>query len=165
NLTRLLHAWEPLYRAEEVPPLVIIGKRGWLTGEFDAALEASPAREGVLFTGYVADGDLPALYGGATAFVFPSLYEGFGLPPLEAMACGTPVACSNTSSLPEVTGSAALSFDPLDVAAIRETLRRISGDVDLQAELRQRGLRRAKQFSWERAARETYSIYGSLLDR
>jgi glycosyltransferase involved in cell wall biosynthesis len=101
NLLRLLHAWEPLYLAGEAPSLVIVGKRGWLAEDFYAALEVSPAREGVRFTGYVADEDLPALYSGASLFAFPSLYEGFGLPPLEAMACGAPVLCSNTSSLPK----------------------------------------------------------------
>ena len=108
NLLRLLNVWEKLYKAAEVPPLVIVGSRGWLSEDFFSALANSPARNGALLTGYVRDEDLPALYAAATAFVFPSLYEGFGLPPLEAMACGTPVICSNTSSLPEVVGDAAL---------------------------------------------------------
>ncbi len=162
NLTRLLHAWEPLYLAKEAPPLAIAGKRGWLAEDFYAALEASPAREGVLFTGFVADDDLPALYSGAMAFVFPSLYEGFGLPPLEALACGAPVLCSNTSSLPEVVGDAALTMDPTSVEAIREGLRRLSGDTLLRAELREKGLRRAAAFSWERAAQETLALYRNL---
>lgn len=163
NLTRLLHAWEPLYLAGAAPPLVLVGKRGWLEGDFFAALEASPARAGVLRTGYILDEDLPALYAGATAFVFPSLYEGFGLPPLEAMACGTPVICANTSSLPEVVGDAALGFDPRDVEAIREAVRQVAQDAPLRDELRARGLRRAAQFSWEQAARETYALYQKLL--
>ena len=162
NLTRLLHAWEPLYLAKKAPPLAIAGKRGWLAEDFYAALEASPAREGVLFTGFVADDDLPALYSGATAFVFPSLYEGFGLPPLEAMACGAPVLCGNTSSLPEVVGDAALTVDPTSVEAIREGLRCLSHDVLLRAELREKGLRRAAAFSWERAAQETLALYRNL---
>ncbi len=163
NLTRLLRAWEPLYLAGEAPPLVIVGKRGWLAEDFYAALEASPAREGVLFTGYVADGDLPALYSGATIFVFPSLYEGFGLPPLEALACGAPVLCSNTASLPEVVGDAALTFDPTGDEAIRESLHRLLCDSDLRTELRAQGLRRAAEFSWERAAQETLTLYRALL--
>ena len=163
NLTRLLHAWEPLYRAGEAPPLVIVGRRGWLSGDFYAALEASPARDAVIFTGYVADADLPALYAAATAFVFPSLYEGFGLPPLEALAVGTPVSCSNTSSLPEVVGDAALTFDPTTEEDIANALRRITGDAELRADLRERGLQRAAQFSWERAARETLAVYRSIL--
>jgi glycosyltransferase involved in cell wall biosynthesis len=162
NLTRLLHAWGPLYRAGEAPPLVIVGKRGWLLGDFDAALAQSPAHEGVHLLGYVRDGDLAALYTGAMAFVFPSLFEGFGLPPLEAMACGTPVACADASSLPEVVGDAALRFDPTDEDAIAAALRRLVNDPDLRQDLRARGLRQAARFSWDRAARETLAIYDSL---
>ena len=159
NLTRLLHAWEPLYAAGEAPPLVIGGKRGWLADDFFAALAASTAREAIILTGYVDDADLPALYAAAEAFVFPSLYEGFGLPPLEAMACGAPVACGNASSLPEVVGDAALTFDPHETAAIRAALRRLSTDAELRADLRARGLARAAEFSWQRAARETLEVY------
>ncbi len=159
NLTRLLHAWEPLYTAGEAPPLVIGGKRGWLADDFFAALAESTAREAVILTGYVDDADLPTFYTAAEAFVFPSLYEGFGLPPLEAMACGAPVACANASSLPEVVGDAALTFDPRDTEAIRAALRRLSNEADLRAELRARGLVRAAEFSWQRAARETLYIY------
>ncbi len=163
NLPRLLHAWEPLYEAGTAPPLVIAGRRGWLADDFYAALERSPCREAVFFTGYVQDDDLPALYGGATAFLFPSLYEGFGLPPLEAMACGAPVICSNTSSLPEVVGEAALTVGPTETDALRAALHRLLSQPELQAELRARGLQRAAQFSWERAARETLAVYRSLL--
>ncbi len=163
NLTRLLRAWEPLFLAREAPPLVIVGKRGWLAEDFYTALEASPAREGVRFTGYVTDADLPALYSGARIFAFPSIYEGFGLPPLEAMACGAPVLCANTSSLPEVTGDAALTVDPGSTDAIREELQRLLSNADLRAELRERGIKRAAAFSWERAAAETYALYKQLL--
>ena len=163
NLPRLLHAWEPLYKAGIAPPLVIVGRRGWLADDFYAALERSSCREAVLFTGYVRDADLPALYAGARAFVFPSLYEGFGLPPLEAMACGTPVICSASSSLPEVVGEAALTFDAEDTAALRAALHRLLSHPDLRVELRARGLRRAQQFSWERAATETLALYRRLL--
>lgn len=164
NLTRLLHAWEPLYLAGEAPRWVIVGKRGWLADDFYTALEASPARKGVIFTGYVLDSDLPLLYAGAAAFVFPSLYEGFGLPPLEALACGAPVLCSNTSSLPEVVGDAALTVTPTDVDALREGLRRLLQDAELRAELREKGLQRAAAFSWERAAAETLQLYRRLTD-
>jgi glycosyltransferase involved in cell wall biosynthesis len=163
NLTRLLRVWEPLYQAKEVPPLVIVGKRGWLSGDFFTRLENSPARDGVLLTGYIQDCDLPTIYGGATALVFPSLCEGFGLPPLEAMACGAPVVCSNTSSLPEVVGEAALTFDPTDDAAIEQALRRIVKDKELQAELHELGVQRAAGFSWGRAAQETVGVYRKLL--
>ncbi len=159
NLTRLLYVWEHLYAAHEAPPLVIVGKPGWLASDFFAALENCTFHDYVLLTGYVDDEDLPAIYAGATAFVFPSLYEGFGFPPLEAMACGTPVACSNTSSLPEVVGDAALTFSPNNVNAMTEALRRILNDEALQAELRARGLQQATRFSWAQTAQETLELY------
>ena len=162
NLLRLLRAWEPLYLAGEAPPLVIVGKRGWLSEPFFEAVERSPAREGLILTGYVLDDDLPALIAAATAFVFPSLYEGFGLPPLEAMACGTPVLCSDRSSLPEVVGDAALLFDPTDEEAIRAAMRRIWADEALREALRRRGMARAKRFSWRRTAEETLRLYRRL---
>ena len=163
NLTRLLKVWEPLYQAREVPALVITGQRGWLSADFSAALENSPARTGVILTGYVQDGDLPALYSGAMAMVFPSLYEGFGLPPLEAMACGTPVLCSNASSLPEVVENAALTFDPTDEEAMAQALQQIARDTALRAMLKERGLCQAARFSWERAAQETMCVYEKVL--
>ena len=162
NLTRLLRVWARLYQAGEVPPLVIAGKRGWLSDDFFQALEACPARQAVRLTGYVADEDLPALYTAAEFFVFPSVYEGFGLPPLEAMACGTPVVCSNVSSLPEVVGKAALTCDPYDEAALAEALRLLHRDRELRAHLREKGLARAARFSWQRAARETWDVYQRL---
>jgi glycosyltransferase involved in cell wall biosynthesis len=159
NLPRLLEAWAPLYADQAAPRLVIAGKAGWLNDDFMAALERSPQRAGVVLSGYVPDTDLPALVGGAESFVFPSLYEGFGLPPLEAMACGVPVACSNSSSLPEVVGQAALLFDPLNIAAMRAAIERLSADADLRAELSRQGLERARQFSWASTARQTLGVY------
>lgn len=159
NLTRLLYVWEKLYAAHEAPPLVIVGKQGWLAGDFFVALENCAHPEHVLLTGYVDDEDLPAIYAGATAFVFPSLYEGFGIPPLEAMACGTPVACSNTSSLPEVVGEAALTFSPNNVNAMTEALRQILNDEALQSELRARGFQQAAKYSWAQTAQETLALY------
>ena len=163
NLDRLLAAWAPLYQSGDCPALVIVGRRGWLSDGFFAALEACPARAGVLLTGYVPDADLPAIYSAATAFVFPSLYEGFGLPPLEAMACGTPVICSNVSSMPEVVGDAALLIDPDDVPSLQHALRRIIGESDLACELRAAGVSRAAAFSWRRVADETIAVYQHLL--
>ena len=163
NLERLLAAWTPLRRSGECPPLVIVGKRGWLSGSFYAALEASPVREDIILTGYVLDADLPAIYSAATAFVWPSLYEGFGLPPLEAMACGTPVVCADASSMPEVVGDAALLFDPLDSDAVKAAMRQIAADGDLRDALRQRGLAQAAKFSWSHAAEETLEVYSYLL--
>jgi glycosyltransferase involved in cell wall biosynthesis len=162
NLERLLAAWEPLYLAREAPPLVIVGRRGWLNEGFFAALERSPARDGVIFPGWMQDGDLPAVYAAAQLFIFPSIYEGFGLPVLEAMACGAPVVCSNATSIPEVAGDAALLFDPFEPDAIRETMRTALADDALRESLRQRGYRRAAKFSWERAADETLALYRGL---
>lgn len=162
NLERLLRAWTPLYQSGECPPLVIVGKRGWLAESFFAALETCPAREGVKLTGYIADEDLPAVYSAATAFVFPSLYEGFGLPPLEAMACGTPVVCSNVSSMPEVVGDAALLVDPEDELDIQAALRKIMNEPDVAHELRDRGTERAALFAWSRVAEETQAVYDRL---
>ncbi len=163
NLERLLEAWTPLRRSGECPPLVIVGKRGWLADSFYAALEDSPVREDIILTGYVQDVDLPVIYSAATAFIWPSLYEGFGLPPLEAMACGTPVVCADASSMPEVVGDAALLFDPLDCEAMKAAMRQIVSAADLRVELRKRGLVRSSKFSWSRAAAETLAVYTQLL--
>jgi alpha-1,3-rhamnosyl/mannosyltransferase len=107
----------------------------------------------------VAEEDMPALYSGAELFVFPSLYEGFGLPPLEAMACGAPVLCSSSSSLPEVVGNAALTVNPYDVTALAEGLRQLLSQAALRVHLREAGLQRAREFSWERTARATLAVY------
>lgn len=163
NLARLLRAFE-VVRAEGLTDgLVLVGNRGWLYEGFFKELEQSPARRAVMLPGYVPDEDLPAVYAGAQVLAFPSLYEGFGLPLLEAMACGTPVACSGTSSLPEVGGEAARYFDPASEASITETLRRLLGDDSSLRELEERGLARAARFSWERVAAETESLYLKVL--
>jgi glycosyltransferase involved in cell wall biosynthesis len=163
NLTRLLDAFEVVHAEGLADGLVIVGKRGWLYDDFFARLERSSVRDVVLFPGYVPDEDLSAIYTGAQAFVLPSLYEGFGLPVLEAMACGAPVACSNTSSLPEIAGDVALFFDPHDVSAIVNILRRLLSDADLRKFLRQRGLEQAAMFSWNRVAAETRVVYDAAL--
>ena len=163
NLARLLAAFEQIHTQGLSDALVIVGRRGWLYDDFFARLERSPARQAVLFPGYVPDEDLPLLYAGAQALVFPSLYEGFGLPMLEAMACGTPVVAANTASLPEIGGDAALYFAPTDVDQITHVLARLLGDPGLQNDLRTRGLTRAAQFSWQRAAVETAAIYQNVI--
>ena len=117
----------------------------------------------VHFTGYVEEEDLPAVYNGADLFVFPSLYEGFGLPVLEAMASGTPVITSNCSSLPEVGGDAAILIDPYDVDAIAEAMQQVLLNPTLAASLRVKGLAHAKKFSWERTAQETIAVYERVL--
>jgi glycosyltransferase involved in cell wall biosynthesis len=163
NLSRLVDAFDILRSEGLTDGLVIAGRLGWLYQGLLEHLKGSPARSRVLLTGYVPGGDLPALYAGAQALVLPSLYEGFGLPVLEAMACGTPVACSETSSMPEVAGGAALLFEPTRTEGIVDAVREILSDRALQADLRRQGLVRAREFSWERAAEETAAVYSSVL--
>jgi glycosyltransferase involved in cell wall biosynthesis len=138
--------------------LVLAGKRGWLYTDLFAQVERLGLANRVLFPGYIADADLPALLSGALGFVFPSLYEGFGIPVLEAGACGVPVITSNTSSLPEVAGDAALLVDPHDVDAIAEAMHRLVTDEALRTELARRGLENVQRFSWEKCARETLAV-------
>ncbi len=146
--------------AAEIPhDLVITGKKGWYTEPLFRQVEALGLGQRVRFTDYVADEDLPGLYNLADLFVYPSRYEGFGLPPLEAMACGVPVVSSNAASLPEVVGNAALLVPPDDAEALAAAIRRVLDDEALQAEMRARGLERAKRFTWEETARRTAEIY------
>lgn len=159
NLGRVLAAFERLHAERLTDALVIVGKRGWLFDDFFARLEQSPTKQAVIFPGFVPDADLPTVYAGAQALAFPSEFEGFGLPVLEAMACGAPVVCSTTSSLPEVAGAAALLVDSADTDAITAALRRVAADADLAAELARRGVAQAARFSWQRAAAETLAVY------
>jgi glycosyltransferase involved in cell wall biosynthesis len=139
--------------------LVIAGKRGWYTEPLFKQVEALGLGKRVHFTDYVADEDLPWLYNLADLFAFPSRYEGFGLPPLEAMACGVPVVCSNAASLPEVAGQAAVLVQPDDVEGLATAMLRVLRDSALQAEMRARGLERARLFTWDEAARRTAAVY------
>jgi glycosyltransferase involved in cell wall biosynthesis len=159
NLVRLVQAYARLLSQptgrDTAPLLVLAGQKGWLYAEINDEVRRLGLGERVRLTGFVPEEDLAALLSGALAFVFPSLYEGFGLPVVEAMACGTPVVCSQTSSLPEVAGDAALLVDPLDPEDLAGALLRIVGDEGLRRELVQRGFQQARQFSWRRCARET----------
>jgi glycosyltransferase involved in cell wall biosynthesis len=160
NLQRLFAAYALLReRLAGAPRLVVVGAKGWLTEGIFAALEESGIKEHVQFPGYVADEDLPAVYNLAGLFVFPSLYEGFGIPPLEALACGVPVACSNAPSLPEVVGDAALTFEPTDVEAMADAMLRLLTDSDLRAGLISRGRDRATHFTWAAAATDLLAAY------
>jgi glycosyltransferase involved in cell wall biosynthesis len=162
NLTSLLEAYHAL-RNEGFPlRLVIVGKKGWLySGFFNRVHELGLEHE-VIFPGFVPDGDLPALYSAADLFVFPSLYEGFGLPALEALACGTPVVCSNASSLPEVAGEAALLVNPGSVEALVRAMRDVSSKRELRDDLGARGPQQAARFNWRRTAQETLAVYTSV---
>jgi glycosyltransferase involved in cell wall biosynthesis len=151
NLLRLIEA---VTHHPSPVPLVLAGRSGWLA---EPILEAA-RRHNVRVLDYVPDEALAGLYSGATAFVFPSLYEGFGFPVLEAMACGTPVICANTSSLPEVAGEAALTVDPLDTGALAAAIARVLSDAALRESLIARGYEQIQKFSWAKAARETLSV-------
>ncbi len=142
--------------------LVIVGKQGWLHDSIRADAARLGLRTRVIFPGFVQDEDLPALYRNADLFAFPSLYEGFGLPPLEAMACGTPVVTSNVSSLPEVVGDAGLTVDPTDIYALANAMSRVLQDTRLRQEMVEKGLARTAQFTWLRAARQLQQIYQSV---
>jgi glycosyltransferase involved in cell wall biosynthesis len=155
NLERLIAAWASLpatVRGDHV--LALVGPRGW----DDAPILATARDAGARLLGRVGEDELRALYAGATAFAYPSLYEGFGLPVLEAMAAGTPVLTSALSSLPEVAGDAALLVDPTDTAAIAAALERLLTEPELASDLRARGRARAARFSWERTASETLAL-------
>jgi len=156
NLQRLLEAWDTLCLKLPDIWLIVAGAKGTDLVFRDTSLRRLPPR--VCMLGHIPDEHLPALYSGAVAFLFVSLYEGFGLPPLEAMACGTPVLTSNVTSLPEVVGDAALMVDPYDVDAIAEGIKRLIGDDNLRKELSQKGLAHAKLFSWDRTAEVTWSV-------
>jgi len=151
NLARLLEAYQLLRRQGSPLAMVWTGLPRWGRAELlDQARQA-----GVILTGFVPQAHLPAFYRGAAIFVYPSLYEGFGLPVVESMACGAPVVCSNTTSLPEVAGDAALLVNPQSSQEIADAIRRISEDASLAGDLRQAGLARVKQFTWANVAQRT----------
>jgi alpha-1,3-rhamnosyl/mannosyltransferase len=160
NLARLVRAYAALPDAtKKRHPLVIVGARGWLNGELERTLAPLEASGAARRLGYVDERELPILYAGAYAFAFPSLYEGFGLPVLEAMASGAPVLTSNVSSLPEVAGDAALMVDPLDEGALRDGLVRLLGDEAWRASAEARGVERARAFTWSRCVDATVAAY------
>ena len=170
NLGRLIEAYHLLMKTwagpegeGDVPRLVIAGAKGWLWEEVFALVESLGLQEQVIFPGYVPGPELPAWYNAAEVFVYPSTYEGFGLPVLEAMACGTPVVTSNTSSLPEVVGEAGLTVAPEDVEGLCHAMKRALTDAGLRKSLHEQGLQRAALFSWDKAAQETVAIYDRVL--
>jgi glycosyltransferase involved in cell wall biosynthesis len=161
NVVCLIEAYARLPEAR--PPLVLVGGKGWLYDEIFARVEALALGGAVRFAGYVPADELPWWYNAATVFVYPSLYEGFGLPALEAMACGTPVITSTASSLPEVVGQAGLLVDPADVGALTAAMEQLLGDAAMQDNMRAAGLAQAQNFSWQRAAAETVASYRQAL--
>jgi glycosyltransferase involved in cell wall biosynthesis len=160
NIERLLRAYA---RLPDAPPLVLAGARGWYFERIAAVIEELGVAERLILPGYIADEDIPALLSAATIFLFPSLYEGFGMPALEAMACGTPVIASKGSSLPEVMGEAGLLVDPLNEEELTWAIQRLLSDPELRRDLRRQGLERARAFSWQRCARETMAVLEEAL--
>ena len=137
--------------------------RGWACREVYARARAADVAGRVVFTGFIPSNELPALYSMSDLFVFPSLYEGFGIPVLEAMACGVPVVCSNRGALPEVAGDAAVQVDPLDVAALAAAMERALRDGDLRRTGIERGRRRAAEFPWRKTAERTEAFYRRMV--
>ena len=164
NVPTLLHAYRDLVDRGLQERLAIVGKQGWMFENIFATVQTLKLEDRVVFTGYVPDEDLPYLYNGARLFVYPSLYEGFGLPVLEAMTCGTPVITSNVSSMPEIIGDAGLLVDPHDPKQLAQAIECLIADNDLRQTLRERGLQRAAQFSWEKTARETLKVYSLVCE-
>lgn len=163
NLLTLLRAYDQMLRStSHRPQLALCGGRGWLDDEVFKLVDDLRLGDQVRFTGYVTDEDLPALYSAAEIFIYPSLYEGFGLPPLEAMACGAPVIASNSSSLPEVVGEAGVKVEPRDYRALAREIAGLLDDPQKREHFRMAGLARAQEFSWERAANETQAVYDAV---
>lgn len=166
NLPVLIRAFQQAALEDQVAiedaKLVISGKKGWMYEKTFAQVQALGLEDRVIFTGFIPDDDLPALFSLADLFVFPSQYEGFGLPVLEAMACGTPVITSNLSSLPEVAGDAALLVSPTDIAGLAGAIRRVMGDAGLRLSMAEKGMAQVARFSWRRCALETVAFYEEI---
>lgn len=167
NLRTLVRAFADVLRqnSDGKLQLVVAGNKGWLTDPLFAELEKSGVKDRVVLTGYVTDDDLPALYSSCLLFLYPSIYEGFGLPPLEAMACGAPVITSRTAALMETTGGAAHLVDPQDHHALAQAILELTKNQNARERLTADGLKHAARFSWEQTARTTLEIYGEALSR
>lgn len=162
NLDRLIDAFAQL--TDQTARLIFVGGKGWMVDSLFAKVKSLGLSDHIAFAGYAPDEDLPLWYNAATAFVYPSTYEGFGIPPLEALACGTATIVSHASSLPQAVGDAALLVDPHDVQAISEALARLWDDAALRAELAQRGIAHARQFTWQATAQATVASYRRALE-
>lgn len=165
NLERLIRAYSMLNeKNSDIPALVLAGQKGWYYDQIFSTVEELHLEKKVIFLGYVPDEDVPLLLCGAKMFVFPSLYEGFGLPPLEAMACGTPVVTSNVASLPEVTGDAAVLIDPMRVEEIAKGIDVLLTNEQLRRKLVDAGLERVQEYTWEKAAENIANICRKLIN-
>ncbi len=158
NLPRLLEAYALARQRADLPPMVLAGAPGWQHERILAQARELGVESHIVFAGYIPREHLPGVYAAASALLYPSLYEGFGLPPLEAMGCGTPVLASNTSAMPEVVGDGGVLVDPRDVQQIANGILRITQDEMLRQQIAERGLERAKRFRWEEAAQRTLGV-------
>lgn len=165
NLLTVLRSYRALLDTGPAPPLRLVGPQGWMNADLAAEIEQLELADRVITTGFVSDVELARLYCDAALLVYPSLYEGFGFPPLEAMHYGCPVVASNVSSLPEVVGDAGVLVEPTSVQQLASTMRLLLDQPSLAAELRARGYAQAQRFSWERCANETFAIYQDVLQR
>lgn len=166
NVETLIRAFNELKTEHWIPhKLVLVGQKGWLYKNIFKAIESSPFKSSILYLDYVADEDVPALMNGADVFAYPSFYEGFGLPVLEAMQCGCPVVTSNVSSLPEVGGKACLYVHPESADELSEKLLAVIQNKALQNEISEKGIERAKEFSWEKCAGKTLQAYQMVIGR
>ena len=168
NLSRLIEAFA-LFTNRDVgghphAHLILVGGKGWMVDDLFAKVKSLGLDDRVTFAGYAPGEDLPLWYNAATAFVYPSTYEGFGIPPVEAMACGTPVIASNAASLPEAVGDAGLTVGPEDVSGLAQAMRRVWDDASLRGELSQRGIEQARRFAWEATAKATVESYRRALN-
>ncbi len=166
NLVTLAKALDEILRTTTLrPQLVIAGRKGWLNDELFSYIQRSGVAEHIRFIGYVSDPDLRALYSSCRICVYPSLYEGFGLPPLEAMACGAPVITSRIPSIMETVGAAASLVSPTDVQGLAEAITQLLGDENKRSQLANAGIQRAAEFTWEKTARATLDVYEEALKR
>lgn len=164
NLYRLIKAFENLVRTKNIPHrLVIVGEKGWKFDKETKYLKESDISGKIIFPGYIADQDLPYIYNLADVCVYPSIYEGFGIPVVEAMACQTPVAVSNASSLPEIAGDAAIYFDPYNVEDMSDKIYTLLTDLSLQKDFTNKGIIQAQKFSWEKSAKALFDIFTSSI--
>ncbi|MBC2581567.1 glycosyltransferase family 1 protein [Clostridium sp. DJ247] len=164
NIVSLLKAFEKIYKKIKDIKLVLVGNKGWLYEDIFTQASAAECFKNIVYTGYVDQEHITTLYSGAQMFVYPSLYEGFGLPPLEAMCCGVPVVVSNTSSLPEVVGDAGVYCNPHSVDSISEAILRVLNNNELRKELTYKGLKQCEKFSWEKTADSIIDLYGQIAE-
>jgi glycosyltransferase involved in cell wall biosynthesis len=165
NIPTLIKAYYKLKKEGIKHKLVIAGGKGWQYKKIFETVEKLNLQKDVIFIGHIPDDDIPKLYNAADLFAFPSIYEGFGLPPLEAMACETPVVTSNSSSLPEVVGDAGIMVNPYDVDGLSKAMYEVLTNEGLRADMVKKGLERAKMFSWEKCAKEVLEVYEEAINR